>query len=690
MVEKRFNKLGMPDIERFENYLPTAFSSELTLLQKVNKIIQDLIRNFDLTNEMVDYLNNFIETFDENLYETVDDILNEWLKNDKLAKFIRDLINEEVIESRTDYLGKKYVDLKERLDSEKADVVEVTAQLAHKANETDLKVVQSQVGSLIANSTTTDGNSELIDGRIMNDGTVNKTLGDTLRAVQTVAKVGTNLLDMNRLKFGGYYDNAYGWNVANNKTSYVSDYYIPVKEGDAFYVHNDGVDAAVRRVYFLNSSLGFVSVQENTSKIVIPSGVSFIHFQVDPITYPHLQVQYGVPTKYQKFKYIIPKENVEYDFNELDTILSQCVCRSSNLFDSSKVIDNYIVNAQGKLSQNVTSDKYGVSDFIDVSGKSSIYVSSMTTLAFYDSKNVFISSIGAITVTTLDNIVSIPSGAYKIRFTIKGERSNVMVSDTKKPFEEYYLYSDKLKTFIASLNQGSGGYKRISNIISKIVDGGTYKIKLLGDSNTHGVGGTGFTNDGERIPGTDDSVKTSPNSHSWANSFRDYIQEKFPNTKVKNWGVSGWTSRNININLSSLIEDDDDIVIVMIGTNDRFEQTLLQYKTYLENILNYIVGKGKEVIFVSCIPASVTNESNPIYKYHLEDIDHAIMYVTAKYNREYIPIFKLFNEYCQSRNISLDSLLSDGLHMNDNGHDVMFYLLTNALGFGTKTKGATW
>lgn len=100
MVEKRFNKLGMPDIERFENYLPTAFSSELTLLQKVNKIIQDLIRNFDLTNEMVDYLNNFIETFDEKLYQTIEDVLIVWVEDGRLADIVREAINEEVVEAR--------------------------------------------------------------------------------------------------------------------------------------------------------------------------------------------------------------------------------------------------------------------------------------------------------------------------------------------------------------------------------------------------------------------------------------------------------------------------------------------------------------------------------------------------------------------------------------------------------------
>lgn len=97
MVEKRFEKLGMPDIERFENYLPTAFNSELTLLQKVNKIIQDLIASNKLTNEMVDYLNTFIEKFDENLYNSVDDILKIWYDSGKFKDLFKSKIFEDFI-----------------------------------------------------------------------------------------------------------------------------------------------------------------------------------------------------------------------------------------------------------------------------------------------------------------------------------------------------------------------------------------------------------------------------------------------------------------------------------------------------------------------------------------------------------------------------------------------------------------
>ena len=124
MVDKKFIGLDKPDITRFESYLPTAFSSELTLLQKINKIIQDLNRNFDLTNEMVDYLNWFVETFDNKLYETLEDVLTVWVEDGSLSEIVRAAINDEVIVARGEFDS-----LGDRLDSEKAEIDAINVQL---------------------------------------------------------------------------------------------------------------------------------------------------------------------------------------------------------------------------------------------------------------------------------------------------------------------------------------------------------------------------------------------------------------------------------------------------------------------------------------------------------------------------------------------------------------------------------
>ena len=55
------------------------------------------------------------------------------------------------------------------------------------------------------------------------------------------------------------------------------------------------------------------------------------------------------------------------------------------------------------------------------------------------------------------------------------------------------------------------------------------KIKLLGDSITHGVGGSGWEQIGSLIV---EGWNESPNGYSWANLFRDYMKEKYGATVV--------------------------------------------------------------------------------------------------------------------------------------------------------------
>lgn len=125
----------------------------------------------------------------------------------------------------------------------------------------------------------------------------------------------------------------------------------------------------------------------------------------------------------------------------------------------------------------------------------------------------------------------------------------------------------------------------------------------------------------------------------------------------------------------------------MIGTNDRND--LSNFISNLQTIYDNAKSAGKEIIFMSSIPASVSEEST--HTYHMEDIDNHIMCFANTNNIQYISVYKLFIEYCKYTNTSIDSLLDEGgLHPNDNGYDVMFYLICNALGFGTKRQDATW
>lgn len=96
---------------------------------------------------------------------------------------------------------------------------------------------------------------------------------------------------------------------------------------------------------------------------------------------------------------------------------------------------------------------------------------------------------------------------------------------------------------------------------------------------------------------------------------------KIPKTAiVENYGISGiGTSEALSMK-SSLIEEDDDIVIVQLGTNDRFKTTCPEKSKYLlKEFIKYCEGLGKKVIQFCSLPASVSDEETR--NWTIKDLD---------------------------------------------------------------------
>jgi len=216
------------------------------------------------------------------------------------------------------------------------------------------------------------------------------------------------------------------------------------------------------------------------------------------------------------------------------------------------------------------------------------------------------------------------------------------------------------------------------------------KIKLLGDSITHGVGGSGWQQNGEVIV---TGWAQSPDSYCWANLLRDYMLEKYSATVV-NKGCTGTKVEFIIDNFDSLVDDDDDIIICTIGTNNRHQYFVegekitpeeISHKFYVnvKRLYGMISDKRIPVIFVANIPASAENERDSDVYWriiHMSDINNIYKQLEKDCGICLISLFDLFSKYCEEKNISVDSLLNDGLHPNDKGYKVMFDLLTDALG----------
>ena len=236
----------------------------------------------------------------------------------------------------------------------------------------------------------------------------------------------------------------------------------------------------------------------------------------------------------------------------------------------------------------------------------------------------------------------------------------------------------------------------IAKIMSKVVlSERTVKIKLLGDSITHGVGGTGFEQNGEPIAA---GFARNKDGYCWAKMFKEYMESQF-NCTVTNNACTGTKIEFIIDHFNELVDKDDDIIICTIGTNNRSQyftdapkRTRREQMEMLYNNIIKLHGmfkdSAKDVIFVANIPASAKNEKDLADFWriiHMNDVNDLYMKASAVCNFPFISMYSLFLEYCDVKGINFESLLcDDGLHPNDEGYDVMFTLIMRALGIGRK------
>lgn len=236
--------------------------------------------------------------------------------------------------------------------------------------------------------------------------------------------------------------------------------------------------------------------------------------------------------------------------------------------------------------------------------------------------------------------------------------------------------------------------KGLFEVSEKIKNGKIKRIKLLGDSITHGVGGTGFCQNGEFI--TEDFARNK-DGFCWAKLFKDYLCDKY-DCEVVNNGCTGTNIEYVINNLDKLLDEQDELVICMIGTNNRHQyKGALPKKTREEmanafyfNVLKLnemIAKKVKDVIFMANIPASAQNESDGIDSggnfywriLHMNDINAIYKKAQQKAGFMFISMYDLLSEYISNFGVKIEDLLGDGLHPNDKGYQIMFELLKKEL-----------
>lgn len=236
---------------------------------------------------------------------------------------------------------------------------------------------------------------------------------------------------------------------------------------------------------------------------------------------------------------------------------------------------------------------------------------------------------------------------------------------------------------------------QVSSIFSQVILADhKIRIKLLGDSITHGVGGTGFAQNGAPIV---EGFARNPDGYCWAKQFKEHMESQY-RCSVENNACTGTAIEFILKHFDTLVSEDDDIILCTIGTNNRHQylsdepiHTKMEHmKIFYQNIIalnDRFISRNKKVIFVANIPASIEDEKDGadyVRLFHMCDVNDLYMKASCEKGFPFISLYRLFLNYCDQTKTPINDLLFDGLHPNDRGHDLIYKLLMNELGLGRK------
>ncbi|WEA47294.1 GDSL-type esterase/lipase family protein [Priestia aryabhattai] len=235
-----------------------------------------------------------------------------------------------------------------------------------------------------------------------------------------------------------------------------------------------------------------------------------------------------------------------------------------------------------------------------------------------------------------------------------------------------------------------------SRFLERLIAGLITKIKLIGDSITAGVGAAGYYTDpnGRPIITRNGSLVRELGKDwtvfpSWANLFRKYINTNYPAIDFFNMGVGGISTKEVVEQfLTELVSDDEDVVFVMLGTNDRSLTSLEEYRANIEFLLDYVNKRSNLMIVMTASP-SLSDFSDETYttyaagrNFGAREIDKVLTEVCKENGYIHISHYRYLLDYASKRKVNIpDFLEPTGSHPKSGGHLAMWQNIQQRLGF---------
>jgi len=144
----------------------------------------------------------------------------------------------------------------------------------------------------------------------------------------------------------------------------------------------------------------------------------------------------------------------------------------------------------------------------------------------------------------------------------------------------------------------------------------------------------------------------------------------------KNWAITGATAEFLRYYIGDLIEEEDTLILIQIGTNDRLLPNKHQLKNNLMAIIDYILEQGKDILLLGSIPMSDNTEN---LNFTTAEVN-VILKETAKlYNSELIDCHNFFKKLEKNGQLILGDEFLDEIHPTQKVHQKLYECIWQAL-----------
>ncbi len=209
-------------------------------------------------------------------------------------------------------------------------------------------------------------------------------------------------------------------------------------------------------------------------------------------------------------------------------------------------------------------------------------------------------------------------------------------------------------------------------------------IKLIGDSITAGMGVEGYT-----VPQDNrvifDNGKGRVHREAiyttgvWANQLRNYTKNPaFGELDFINAGISGISAEWLLDNIDYLTKKED-VVFVMIGTNDRRNSDLQTYEANVRKLLEIVDARSNYMVVMSP-PPSINHD---YHRFSPKDIDIVLKKISKEKGYPFISHYDAIHDYLANhKEYAFEDLMEpNSPHPIEAGYEVMWQKMKEKLSF---------